>query len=307
MQEYKSSYKKEISALSENDGSFNPKTDECLFSPFDGNQQDLPQSEFKNTEGIAQIIGGINNTNESVSDSTKIPQKKKEKIFEFDKIRAQTNTLRKKKGRKKKLDNTPRSHDKYSEDNIIRKIKFGVINYARDIISQNSDGKVKLLKLKHSPIKTLKKSKNIEFLDKTLKDIFSFCDASTKYKKEKYQNYNEKRIKQIYNEENKKENKKEYVKENIKEKLKKIFELKFEDLLEIFRGKINESQDKLNKLKDELEKSNISILIKEKEGYEIFINNKINQENQDPNYIAKVEDLTKKYKEWFEKKEGRDH
>jgi len=201
-----------------------------------------------------------------------------------------------KRGRKQKEDDTERNHDKYSEDNIIRKIKINIFNYARDIINQNFVGKLKLLKLDHDSIKDLKKSENIKLFNKEvlLKDIFSKYQISNKYKKEKYKNYNKNIIEQID-------------KGKIKEKkVKKILDLKFEDLLEIFRGKLNEDQSDFNGIKDELEKENVDIFIDRFEGYERFINNLKKVEREDQIYTSKINDLTKGFKEWFEKKEGRD-
>ena len=83
-------------------------------------------------------------------------------------------------------------------------------------------------------------------------------------------------------------------------------DLKFEELLEIFRGKINEDQSNFNGIKDELEKENVNIFIDRFEGYERFINNLKEDELEDQIYMSKIEDLTKGFKKWFEKKEGRD-
>ena len=83
-------------------------------------------------------------------------------------------------------------------------------------------------------------------------------------------------------------------------------DLKFEDLLEIFRGKLNEDQSDFNGIKDELEKENVDIFIDRFEGYERFINNLKKVEREDQIYTSKINDLTKGFKEWFEKKEGRD-
>ena len=268
--------------------------------------QEAPQNfNFIINENYKVLFEKEKNCDKSDLNSKKFPIViKKEKIFKIEKCKIKTNVenndviimLGNKRGRKQKEDDTERNHDKYSEDNIIRKIKINIFNYARDIINQNFVGKLKLLKLDHDSIKDLKKSENIKLFNKEvlLKDIFSKYQISNKYKKEKYKNYNKNIIEQID-------------KGKIKEKkVKKILDLKFEELLEIFRGKINEDQSNFNGIKDELEKENVNIFINRFEGYERFINNLKEDELEDQIYMSKIEDLTKGFKKWFEKKEGRD-
>ena len=96
---------------------------------------------------------------------------------------------KKKLGRKKKNDKENRKHNKYCEDNIIKKIKSSSvstlsshINFKIKKIYNGNIGKGVLrkqfLKMNQNQIIDLKSDKN--FINKTLKDIFS-NDISTKY------------------------------------------------------------------------------------------------------------------------------
>lgn len=92
-------------------------------------------------------------------------------------------------GRKKKNSNHVGKHTKYSEDNVIRKIKAIIISSLKDFINSvisnaygNNIGKgvfrKELLKMNQSQI--VHSKYNREFLNKSLKEIFSE-DISTKY------------------------------------------------------------------------------------------------------------------------------
>ena len=92
-------------------------------------------------------------------------------------------------GRKKKNSNQEGKHTKYSEDNVIRKIKAIIISSLKDFINSvisnaygNNIGKgvfrKELLKMNQSQI--VHSKYNREFLNKSLKEIFSE-DISTKY------------------------------------------------------------------------------------------------------------------------------
>lgn len=92
-------------------------------------------------------------------------------------------------GRKKKNSNQEGKHTKYSEDNMIRKIKASVISnltvFINSVIYNVYDREIgkgmfrkELLKMNQSQI--INSKNNREFLDKSLKEIFSE-DISTKY------------------------------------------------------------------------------------------------------------------------------
>jgi len=163
-----------------------------------------------------------------------------------------------KKGRKTIKDETKRIHNNESDDNMIRKIKVHLFKYARDIINQNFEDKSKkILKLDYSSIMCLKRSVNLDLFNKTLKQIFSEERQSDKYK-----NYND--------------NENEILIKNIctgiikEEKVKKILNLRFLELLEIFRRKVGGNKKKLGVVEKKLEGVNLFV-DGGYEGYERFI------------------------------------
>ena len=92
-----------------------------------------------------------------------------------------------KRGRKIKLENPNRKeHNRFSEDNIIRKIKVKIFAYPlifiNNILKRNKKNKYKLYKINYKYINQVKKVKDLEYLDMSLKDLYSF-DISSKYKK----------------------------------------------------------------------------------------------------------------------------
>ena len=131
----------------------------------------------------------------------------KEKIFDIDKVN-------KKQGRLSKQEKKfiKGKHDKFSEDNIIQKIKttfqediFNYVNYEYEkfrLENQNNNGEkqiniVKLLKrISPEGIKKIKKNENLIWFTSNLKTLFS-TKLSSKYTKFE-SNYNEKRIKKLY-------------------------------------------------------------------------------------------------------------
>ena len=127
-------------------------------------------------------------------------------------------------------------HTKFSNDNILRKIKVKfihkTINYINNIILTKYNNKIDVLK----PLKgKISQNNGINFnkklINSKLKDIFSIYEINGKFKL--YQNnYNKSVIDKIYN-------------ENIKE-LIDIFEMTFLQVFAIFRD-LNETE-KLNGL-----------------------------------------------------------
>ena len=146
-------------------------------------------------------------------------------------------------GRKKKDSNQEGKHTKYSEDNIIRKIKASVISSLKDfinsVISNVYDKKIgkgrfrkELLKMNQSQI--INSKNNREFLYKSLKEIFSE-DISTKYNN--YQpEHNRRVIEDLLDE-------KDYNKQTL---FKNLFDLKFLECVLHIRGE--KQNDLLNGL-----------------------------------------------------------
>ena len=138
-------------------------------------------------------------------------------------------------GRKKKSNGDLGEHNKYSDDNILRKCKHAILDSVLNFInnkiktqysneSEMNLKKKRLLKLKQNQSVKSKVNYNKEFLKKTLKVIFSE-DISSKYSKHS-PSHNKNLIESLINE-----------KDEIKSAIfNKIFSLTFLDCLEHFRG-----------------------------------------------------------------------
>lgn len=137
--------------------------------------------------------------------------------------------LQKKRGRKSKSEKNIEEngeHNKYSNDNMQRKIKHLIIKNTQDLINYNISEKdfssPKLLTLNHEQIFNSKVEFNKAFLQKTLKDIFSE-NISNRYHKPS--DYNKTLIDNLINS----------GKEENKFFFKKLFDVKFIECLEHFR------------------------------------------------------------------------
>ena len=257
------------------------------FQPNYSSKDILSMDTFNSDIREFLFLGKDNNSVCDSNNSTK--ETKKIEIFKFEKVKKEENIniLKSKLGRKRKNDKSERNHDKNSEDNIIRKIKIHMFNYARYIINQYLK-KEKLFKLDYKERSDLQKDKNIQMFNKTLKEIFLEIEFSSKYKKES-KDHNTNIINQVYN-------------GTIREpKVKKILDLTFLDLVEIFRG----NEEKINQLKAEK-----LIKGKSKEGYKGFIekiisDGKKKNEEVPSDYIEKVKNMINNYEKWFENKKGR--
>ncbi len=176
-------------------------------------------------------------------------------------------------GRKKKEYEGLGLHNKFSDDNIIRKVKNAILQNTRIFINSkiktiyeyknNKFSKRKeLLKMKKSQPISSRVDYNKNFLEKTLGEIFSE-DISSKYIQ--YPSaHNKKLIESLINDED----------EQKKKIFNEIFNLTFLDCLNHFRGrKIIEELEGLNNLEDYIKKAKI---IKDKEYCTIlnyFVNN----------------------------------
>ena len=180
---------------------------------------------------------------------------------------------RKKRGRQSKNLNSKSDHTKYSNDNILRKIKVKffqkLMKYINGIIKSKYNGIIqKLLPLKGEVSQNNTIKFNIQLLNTKLKDIFSTIEINKKFRLYK-ENYNKNVIDTIYN-------------NNIRE-LIEIFELTFLEIFNIFKD-ANETKfndfEKLNTVVEEIK-------LKENDNYyaELFKNMAMNFEN---NYLEKT-------------------
>ena len=141
------------------------------------------------------------------------------------------------RGRKPKLDEELRKHSKFSDDNILQKIKNICLNYFLKYInlklldlfkSDNSDdlNNKKLYILSKNQDGNSKSEKNKTLLNMTMQSIFS-QNISTKYKSSD-SNHNKNLIEELINEQD--EEKRLF--------FQKTFNLSFLDVLKHFRGSI---------------------------------------------------------------------
>ena len=198
----------------------------------DNEEQESSRSQFNN----------ISNSNDNKKGHSKpfLNNIKDERTSILNGPTVDTNKIDKKKeknkkGRKRKNSNELGEHNKYSYDNICRKLKNKVLHFLYLFIN---DKIVKMKKLSKYKIKryTLKKINqkqivdshaefNKDFLQKSLKDIFK-VDISTRNKKREA-GHNKKIIENLLN------NEKDVI---IKDYFNSLFNLSFLDCLKHFRG-----------------------------------------------------------------------
>jgi hypothetical protein len=177
-------------------------------------------------------------------------------------------------GRKKKSNEGLGEHNKFSDDNLIRRSKhfildsiFNYINKKIKILysneSTNNLKKKQLLKLSQKSVETSKVEYNKIFIYKTLQSIFSE-NVSTRYSRFSI-NHNKNLIEYLLNE---KDEKKRLI-------FYKIFNLTFLDCLKHFRGTIFiEELDGMKKFNEYLNETDFGYNSDEyKKILEIFINN----------------------------------
>jgi hypothetical protein len=195
--------------------------------------------------------------------------------------------IKKAKGRKLKNSKDQGFHNKFTFDNIIRKIKAismqSFFNFFNNKIKEvYKDSEVKSLwglkKLNQSQIKNSNIEYNRLFFEKSLKDIFS-DDITTKWKTEG-RDHNKKLIEKLLNEENK----------GKKIIFEKILNYKFIDIVKYLRGE-REGLDQLKGLDFDEYMWN---KIKKDENYLIIFKN--NMENIEKLIQNKKPRIKKKYK-----------
>jgi len=134
------------------------------------------------------------------------------------------------RGRKKKGDNTKRKHDKYSIDNIMKKIKTNLLEIAIEFINQivnkskEESQKILFKKIGYKYINQMKQDIDIELLNGTLKDLL-LKDVSRKYS--------------VLSEDSNRINLEELMKnEKNNETIMFMLNLKFRELIELYLSKI---------------------------------------------------------------------
>ena len=204
-----------------------------------------------------------------------------------------------KRGRKITKNNPLRiEHDRFSEDNIIRKIKDKIFfyilifinNILKSILKINNKKKYKLYKLNYKLIIQLNKEKDLNYLNMSLKDLYSF-DISSKYKK-----IDKKQNKIIIN---------EIIEKKILVEdyptIKFVFDLSLKSWMELFTYKksiyeiIKENEDNVD--------INLELIEKSLVGAEELLKQIFEKNGED--YFSIFTFLLYNYKKWFDIKSGR--
>jgi hypothetical protein len=195
----------------------------------------------------------INNEKEDMNQNDNIVYKGNTISLGSAKIEiTENNLLKKKRGRK--TENTGgKEHNRFSGDNIIKKIKAIFFNNYHEFINlmineyYNKDKKEKILKIEYKNIDNLKKDYNLELLKKPLKYSFSL-DVSDKYRsKKENKDYNAKIIKEIIDP-------KKYTEIEDYNTIKFILDISLTDWIDLFTYKKD-----ISTLADEYHASDINI------------------------------------------------
>lgn len=195
-------------------------------------------------------------------------------------------------GRKRKDDPSEREHDKFSDGNIIIKIKTQVFNsYTISLIKNNSLDKanpIQLCKLRDIYMKNINTIYNRELLNTEIKEIYKSHDMSTKYTT-LGKDYHKKLIEKIYN-------------ENKEKKVMKILDLKFKEILILFAKRLEneENEEKYYQMKEK-DKEIETLEIYEDDALDLLKRIRTNDKDMDnlEDYIKKVKKKCLEYEDWF--------
>ena len=281
----------------------NQSTNSSINNIFNSNEIN---SYSPSIENIQKIFIAPNEDNDTIEKMLNILSPKlKSTVESKNESKSKTNYTNNKKIKcgRKTLENTKTEniHDKFKGDNIIRKIKVHIIqekiiSIINTSLKSKKKGKKKLLKLFQKDLTSLKKDKNLELMNTTLKDIYTKNKIGEKYLDNKGK-YNEKLINEIYSND-------EYI------ELQKLLNLTFIEFYNIYTHKLTKKdldENLLEKMK------NISFFNSNNfQGIEVYINNlkeknkkKGMSDDENDVYINTFKQYCRTYKEWFENKVGR--
>ena len=126
-----------------------------------------------------------NKCNEFISKKTKREKESKD-IFEINKTSSTNNesfSIPKSRGRKKQDVTDKGNHTKFTDDNMMRKIKCHFFNYINTKLNNSLiDKTTSFLKLDNLINENLKKDYNMELMNKTIKDIYKNSKISNTIK-----------------------------------------------------------------------------------------------------------------------------
>jgi hypothetical protein len=283
----------------------NQNTNSSINNIFNNNQINSNSPTIEEIQKIFHSQNVDSNTIDKIHNITLLLQKQKSIGESKTESKSKTNYTNNKKTKcgRKTLENTKTDniHDKFKGDNIMRKIKVHIlqekiISIINNSLKSKKTGKKKLLKLSQKDLTSLKKDKNLELMNTTLKDIYTKNKIGEKYLDNKGK-YNEKLINEIYSND-------EYI------ELQKLLNLTFIEFYNIYTHKLTKKdldENLIQKMK------NISFLNSNNfQGIEVYINN-LKEKNKkkgmpdDENdvYINTFKQYCRTYKEWFENKVGR--
>ena len=181
-------------------------------------------------------------------------------------------------GRKLKKSEAKGNHDKFAEDNIMRKIKSNFLDYAHKRINDSfKNKKYQFIKLFPQLNELLKKDYNLDLMKRTFKDLYENSPISSKFRKKKLENsdLNKRIIQEIYSDIERKEF-----------DVISLLDLTYLDLLKEMRT--NDLDAFLNNIRIEEIK-----------------NNEDESEEDIDRYVEKMRGLILDYENWFNSKSGR--
>lgn len=251
----------------------NQKQNSLKYKPFLSNIKIIINEESECKKASTSEENEKNQGDEFLGKKTKRAKKNKFEIFEISKSSSTNNESFNKtnRGRKKKEVEEKGNHTKFTDDNMMRKIKCHYFNHINNSLNNSLKNKPPIfLKLDNFINENLKRDYNMELMNKTIKDIYTNSKISNKYKKKNEEN-NKQLVEKIYSENNEVD--------TIQILNKTYFEL-FSELI----------KDKLDEFCSEILKK------EEKNGL---------PHDQANDFSTKMKNLCMNYKEWFAMKRGR--
>lgn len=284
-------FKEYYSCMNGQQANINPENDDENINEFSNlfleSYKQYDESSIQGDTYINKIYFFTKKNDEFFNKINKIKDTKQTNELSKEDLKNIHSHIKKAKGRKLKNSKEQGFHNKFTFDNIIRKIKAismqSFFNFFNNKIKEvYKDSEVKSLwglkKLNQSQIKNSNIEYNRLFFEKSLKDIFS-DDITTKWKTEG-RDHNKKLIEKLLNEENK----------GKKIIFEKILNYKFIDIVKYLRGE-REGLDQLKGLDFDKYMWN---KIKKDENYLIIFKN--NMENIEKLIQNKKPRIKKKYK-----------
>jgi hypothetical protein len=219
---------------------------EKISKTFNENEDLKPFAKYVEDEGKIKenIWKKIENIPTKRARCTKEQMNIKRKIIERNKEMNKNRQL----GRKHKIDCTNRAHNKFLDDNILKKIKSKFLHYLILFVNvvikgENVENKKEFKFLNYSYADSLKKSEEIKLLNMTINGIILNKSISPKYSKPG-EDYNKNLLGIILQ------------KENSNEIINYVFNMKFKEWIDILTKKVKakKKEDYFNQIGELLKK-----------------------------------------------------